>query len=148
MFKKILVAIDGSDLSLEGLRRALKMAEAGEAKLYVLYVIDQRVFFLPHDIEGLQPENPYFKILEDLRKNGEELMKKARQIAQRKKMEFEGIIREGAVVEVIETTAAELKTDLIVVGAHGASAKEKALAGSTAQKLITNAPCSVLVVRK
>ena len=60
--------------------------------------------------------------------------------------------------EIIETTSAspaeeiiknakEKDVDLIIVGTKGRSGMRKALLGSIASKVVTYAPCSVLVVR-
>lgn len=47
----------------------------------------------------------------------------------------------------ITKLAASLKSDLIVIGSHGARALSGALLGSTARAVIRRAPCSVEIVR-
>ncbi|GAB4380903.1 MAG: hypothetical protein Kow0042_31280 [Calditrichia bacterium] len=47
MFKNILVATDGSELSMDAARHGMDLAKLFKAKLHILYVIDQRVFFFP-----------------------------------------------------------------------------------------------------
>lgn len=56
-------------------------------------------------------------------------------------------MREGrASVEVLRM-AADRKVDLVVTGTHGRQGIDRILVGSTAEKVVRKAPCSVLVVR-
>jgi nucleotide-binding universal stress UspA family protein len=60
----------------------------------------------------------------------------------------EPIIAEGHPAELILKAIDERKIDLVVVGAQGKSAWEQFMIGSTSERLLTAAPCSVLIVRK
>jgi nucleotide-binding universal stress UspA family protein len=53
----------------------------------------------------------------------------------------------GSAADEIIKYAKEKAVDLIVVGTKGRSGMGKALLGSVASKIVTYAPCSVLVVR-
>jgi len=44
MFKKIVVAIDGSDISLKALEVALSEARIWNAELHVIYVVETSMF--------------------------------------------------------------------------------------------------------
>lgn len=57
-------------------------------------------------------------------------------------------IATGEAVEEINRLAVELSSDLIVIATHGTGGVERALLGSTAEKILHHAPCSVLVVRR
>lgn len=147
MYKKILVATDGSQLSLKAAMQGMDLSKTFNAQLKIVFVIDQRVFFFPHEIEGLAPENPYFSILEDLRKNAQSVMDLLLKESENRGIRFESAIREGAVVDVILDTAREMNADLLVVGAHGETGAERGLPGSTAQALTNSSPCSLLIVK-
>ncbi len=56
------------------------------------------------------------------------------------------IARYGAPFEVITTVAREVQADLVVVGSHGFGILDRLL-GTTADRVVHRAPCSVLVVR-
>ncbi len=58
------------------------------------------------------------------------------------------IVAEGYPAEQILHTIAAESIDLVVMGAHGKSAITRLLMGSTSQKVLDHAPCSVLVVRE
>lgn len=58
------------------------------------------------------------------------------------------IVAEGYPAEEIVHAARQEGIDLIVVGAHGKSAWQRWLLGSTSEKVLSLAPCSVLIVRE
>ena len=53
----------------------------------------------------------------------------------------------GVPWEAIADAAREGKYDLLVVGTHGRTGVSRAFIGSVAERLVRQAPCSVLVVR-
>jgi nucleotide-binding universal stress UspA family protein len=57
-------------------------------------------------------------------------------------------VREGDAAAEIVTAAGELKTDLVVIGTRGHTGLTRMILGSVARKVLTHAPCSVLVVRE
>ena len=56
-------------------------------------------------------------------------------------------VREGDPAASLVTAAAELGSDLIVVGSRGVTGLTRVLLGSVARNVLIHAPCSVLVVR-
>jgi len=66
---------------------------------------------------------------------------------------FDGVnvqtfVYSGVAHEQIVQFAKAYKMDLIVMGAHGAGESDKLFIGSTAQRVLRKAPCSVLSVKK
>jgi nucleotide-binding universal stress UspA family protein len=59
----------------------------------------------------------------------------------------ETLVRMGTPSEIINETAGDRKTDLIILATHGRTGLAHVLHGSTAEKVIRQAPCPVLVVR-
>ena len=57
-------------------------------------------------------------------------------------------IRVGRAFDQICQVANEIQADLIVLSTHGRTGWERALLGSTAERVIRHAPCPVLVARK
>ncbi len=57
-------------------------------------------------------------------------------------------IRVGRAFDQICQVANEIQADLIVLSTHGQTGWERALLGSTAERVIRHAPCPVLVARK
>ena len=57
-------------------------------------------------------------------------------------------IRVGRAFDQICQVASEIQADLIVLATHGRTGWERALLGSTAERIIRHAPCPVLVARQ
>jgi nucleotide-binding universal stress UspA family protein len=57
------------------------------------------------------------------------------------------LTRHGRPHEEIVGVAREMDVDLIVMGTHGRSGLSHILLGSTAERVVRNAPCPVLTVR-
>ena len=57
------------------------------------------------------------------------------------------MVQEGHAGEKIVEIADDLKNDLIVIGTHGWRGMNKAIMGSTAERIIAHASCPILIVR-
>ncbi len=147
MFKKILIATDGSSTSLKAAEKAIGIAKQFDAKLKVVVVIDQRVFFIPHDY--LPESSAYFQILEELRQGAQRILTDIQKTAEKENVTaLEVEILEGSVVDEIVTAAQKFKADLLIIGAVGKTGATRGELGSTAQALTTQSPCSLLIVKK
>jgi nucleotide-binding universal stress UspA family protein len=147
---KILLAVDGSKYSRWAADLLLGLPLAEEPEIDIIHVVD-----VPAVTESLITP----AMAETYRAGRAALAERKFEAAQRitaKVLERLGrrwrrvgaIISRGAVAETILERARKEKTDLIVVGARGLSNIERFLLGSVSQKLVTHAPCSVLVVKQ
>ena len=59
----------------------------------------------------------------------------------------EPIVAEGSPAEELLETIREKSIDLVTMGSRGSGAVERLLLGSTSARVLTSAPCSVLIVR-
>jgi len=75
----------------------------------------------------------------------EKLQKLVRPAVQ-KKLRVQFMVRDGKPFVEIIRAATEIKADLIVLASHGRLAE--ILLGSTTDRVVQKAPCSVLVVRE
>jgi nucleotide-binding universal stress UspA family protein len=57
------------------------------------------------------------------------------------------LVGSGAIADEIVTMAEKEKMDLIVIGSRGLGATGRFSLGGTAMKIISHAPCSVLVAK-
>ncbi len=147
MYKKIAVATDGSKLSLKAASKGMELAKLFHAELKIVYVIDQRVFFFPHEVQELTAENPYFSILETLRSNAQSVLDSLEKEAGRDGLKIETFIREGSVIDEIVKFVAQNKADILVMGAHGQTGEMRGIVGSTTQALVASIPASMLIVK-
>jgi nucleotide-binding universal stress UspA family protein len=143
---KILVPTDFSEHSDFAFKRALDLAGACDAKIYLTYVAPDApdVFKLSrYAKEGRE------KIQKESEKKCEEFFKS--QIAkypEAEKMEIETKVFTGSPYKEILDFQKKIKADMIVIGTHGDSPFEGFFFGSTSHKIVRHATCSVLIVRK
>ncbi len=141
MYRNLLLPTDGSPAAEEGLRHGLGLARALGARVRFLYVLEP-----PGPPLLLGPENlPYYQdLLQDLRRAGEEALRRAEAGAQALGVPWESLLREGRPAEEILKEAQSV--DLIVLGTHGRTGLDRLLLGSVAQEVVRRSPKPVLLV--
>ncbi len=141
MFKHILVAFDGSAFSHKALEVATGLAKTLGADLSLVSV-EEHLPSYPGDVGEVKEEKE--------RQN--ELFQKMQQEA-REKVRSAGLdlrradILAGHVAKSIISHAKAIQCDLIVVGHSGRSGVWGSLLGTTAEKVSSNAHCTVMIVR-
>ncbi len=141
MFRPILVAFDGSVSARRALDMALSMVQSSRAKLSLVSVEEHLPYFAA-DIGEVKDEkeqqNHYFA----------QIQREAREAAKLRGMDFHRAdILTGHVAQSILNHARAIACDLIVIGHSGRSGVWANFLGSTADKVMRHAHCSVLVVR-
>lgn len=140
--KNILCPIDYSVYSEMALKYAIEFAEKYQAKLYLMHVLDIRVY----DINDPDLYNVNIIDEETINKLRERLLKCVNEDA-KNKISVEAIIIQGVPFAEIIKAAKECKIDLIVLGTHGRTGLSHAIMGSVAEKVVRKAPCPVLTIR-
>ncbi len=137
---KILIAVDKSAYSEKALAKAVDMAKKEGAELIALAVAEQPVDM--GEIAVSVSLSDHFKAVAD------EALEKAGELAKSKGVTLKPVLESGSspADNIIELAKKE-GVDLIVTGSRGRTGLEKFLLGSVASKVISHAPCSVLVVR-
>lgn len=141
MFTNILVAVDGSEISIKTLETALTEAKVWNAQLNVIYVLET----------GLFDDVPADEKMEYIRNLMEQQGLNVFSYAEKRSKE-EGItltthLKEGHAGVEIVAAAKDLDADLIVLGSHAKSDIEKILLGSVTTHVVRHSPVSTLVVR-
>lgn len=144
MFEHILIPTDGSDLSLEAVRRGLALAKALGAKVSAMTVqplltdfIVEGVSITVSDADRRQMHTEFGHRLESARRIAAE----------------EGVALETIQVEsrepwrAIMETSERIGADLIVMASHGRRGVSALVLGSETQKLLTHSKVPVLVYR-
>jgi universal stress protein A len=143
-FNRILCAVDFSETSLEAFRRAAEMARRFASNLYVLHVIEARPV-VPSLIGGDAVGEMAVELEEKATAAVESLVASSASALEGVPLALE-VTAGRASVEILNH-ARDWPADLIVLGAKGATALEQILIGSTAERMMREAPCSVLIVR-
>ena len=139
--KKILVPVDFSPASIEALDYAVWLAKQFHAPIHLVHV------YPPDEASAPGGGHLLFQSAEAIERLNEELTG----IHQKHVLTFPPEnchIRGGRPYQEIARLACEIKADLIVLATRGHSGLKHLLLGSTAERVIRNAPCPVLVVRK
>jgi len=136
---KILLATDMSMDSEGAIREAIKFAAKCSSMMYACMTLETNP---EYETIG---SNVFEKEEEQARAHLESI--KAR--AAKEGVSCEIVLHESMdAAEAIIDEAGEKKVDMIIIGRHGRKGVAKALMGETAAKVITHAPCKVLVVPK
>lgn len=140
MFKNILLAVDGSEHGLRAARMAGDLARSLQAEdLYVVAAYEP----IPPYIG-----DPYLQTAIDARlKESQTLLQKAVEAVGKIPGKLHSELIEGPAAESIIEVARTRKSGVIVMGARGLGRIAAAVLGSTSQKVVSHAPCPVLIVR-
>ncbi len=140
LFRKILIATDGSEYTKKAVDHGIELAINIGAKLHAIYVIDTRAY-------GSIPLSASMEYTYSiLRQEGDTAIKYVADRAEAAGLEAEGIIAEGHPAEEIIKYAEENSIDLIVMGTLGKSGLDRFLLGSVADKVIRNSRIPVIAV--
>ena len=143
MYKRILIATDGSDKSMKAAEEGMELAKALGAQVIALNVINEVV--IASAVRQLGSDRK--EVEEKLKVAGGKAVDSIKAMGAKMGVSVDAIVRIGAPANtVIDTSGAE-KADLIVMGSHGESGASKLLIGSVVQKVLYWATIPVLVVR-
>lgn len=138
-YTSLLVPFDGSDSSKKALARACELSRLDNGEITVIYVI-------PRYEEMMD----FFKtetINKSLFQEAEKILEVAKKIAATLGVQIKAVVQEGHAGEKIAEISGTLKNDLIVMGTHGWRGMNRAIMGSTAERIIAHASRPILIVR-
>ena len=135
---KILVPVDGSAYSLKAVEAACDLAQSKAPSSLILVAVAVEI---PELGEGRY-------IYDKMKAQAEVALARAKEAAQKCGIKPEALLASGySPAEEIVRVARDEKADLIVIGSRGLAGKTSSFLGSTASKVVTYSPCSVLVVK-
>ncbi|WP_404367015.1 universal stress protein [Marinobacter sp.] len=146
MFRKILVAIDGSRHAIEALDKAIELQKLTGAELYLLCVYKHHSLFeaslsigRPSDVQIPDSALESFakEVVEDAKNHAKE----------QGSAEVRGFVKSGKPSKTIVEFAADKSIDLIILGSKGTHGdKDGLFLGSVAQRVAGSAKCATMVV--
>ncbi|HTV04184.1 MAG TPA: universal stress protein [Acidobacteriaceae bacterium] len=135
--KRLLVATDFSDGSYGALNYAKQLAQAFNAKLFVLHVVDVGSSSVTeHSDPGLS----------DKLDSAETELHRIASSLSHENIVCTVLARSGEIRKVVQELVRERNIDLLVVGTYGKSGKMDGTLGSVAELLLRSLPCPVLTV--
>jgi len=140
MFRKILVAYDGSDGAKKALNQACELSTVMQAETWAVAVLEHLPKYAATvgEVEETQEQGRQYLGT---------ILVEAQSIAAALQVDLRVDQAAGQAAQTMVRYAQEHGFDLIVVGHSGHSAVWGAFLGTTADKIVRHAPCSVLVVR-
>ena len=145
MYKRILVATDGSELATRAAKHGLSLAKSLGAEVIALYVVRPMAVDMPAEVLIPVPEEEYQRSAEKFASQALEAVKQS--------ADELGISCETRSVEnlrpwqAITETASNEECELIVMGSHGRTGLMGLVLGSEIQKVLAHSSVPVMVHR-
>lgn len=143
MFKHILLPVDGSDTSMLAVDKAVGMAKAFGSKVTAVYVLD------PYPFASAGPDFAFgqAQYLSAVTNEAEQVLATVKQRFADQDVDVDTrSVDAYAVWKGIVDTSDDIGADVIVMGSHGRKGVEKLMLGSVAQRVVSHAHNSVLIV--
>ncbi len=139
-FKRILVAVDGSEVSVRAAQHAARLAKQDNALLFALHVVPTPPF------EATGELGEYYNIA---RRETKKWMKDIEAIgdAHGVAIKTDTVVGAYSVIDTIIGYAETAAVDLVVTGTRGRTPSQRMRLGSVASGLVEYAGCAVLVIR-
>ena len=143
IFRKIMVATDGSEPARRAVDSAIKFAKLSETRLYAVHVIAVGFYSITRSRDSEWEK----AMKEQLTKEGKEATTYVENAGKTANVEVESVILEGNPAEEIIDFAEKNDIDLIVMGTHGITGISRFLLGSVAENVIRHSGKAVLIVK-
>ncbi len=144
MFSKILVALDGSELSLKALEFAIDLAKKYRSQLILVHVVIRQIYAINPPEAGILAGTA---IVRELEAEGKAILARGEETVKAQEIPVETRLRQGVPAEELLHAAADEKVDLLVLGSRGLSQAKAFLLGSVSDKVSHHAKCPALIVR-
>ena len=139
MYKRILIATDGSELAAKGVAHGIALAKDLNVPISVVTVTEAWPPF------ELAPIAQYEDMTTTVASN---ILDKVAQIAESQGVTCELVhVRDQHPAEAIIATAKDKGCDLIIMASHGRRGMDRVLLGSQANEVLTYSKVPVLIVR-
>ncbi len=137
MIKKILLPLDGSQLSQRALEPTLALSRQNGAELLLVRVpTADSLSFAISEAKHRELAHDALAYLETIRQSNDQ-----------PSLNIRAQVLDGDVASAIVDTAHHEQADLIVMSTHGYSGLTRWVLGSVTEKVLRSAPCPVLAVR-
>lgn len=142
MYQHILIPVDGSPTSECALQEALKLVQAQNTQLELVFVVENLL-----NKEGyiIYPE-----LQESIRSKGNKILEQAQNLVQQAGKTAEIKLLEASnerISSVILAEARRWPADLIVIGTHGRTGFSRLIFGSVAEGVVRKSHIPVLLIR-
>ncbi len=141
MFSKILVAVDGSDISYRALDSALFLSERLGSKITAIHVIEK----VP--TVYIQSQKILDEILETYKNESQKILDECSSIATKKGIAINTTLLEGNPASTILEFSQMEKYEVIIIGSRGKGHFKELILGSVSSKILHHSLCPVLLIK-
>lgn len=141
MYDTVLVPVDGSDVSVTATEEAVEITGDGGV-VHVLAVIEK----LPMHRRSGKAEKFEGRDETAKERRAEEATARAAAVVEEAGLDYETVVTEGVPSREIAVRAEEIGADAIVVGKRSARESAGDILGSTTERILKNAPTTVVAV--
>jgi nucleotide-binding universal stress UspA family protein len=147
LLRTVVVAVSGSEASINAAKYAIAMARSYRLKVIAVYVVDTATLreLLLSRIFIEEESADYEKSLEQ---NGHRYLNYVEELAQKKGVEVEKVLRRGSISTEIVEAAEDAKADLILLGGFEDKATLRDAMSRQFREILRHARCSILVVKE
>jgi nucleotide-binding universal stress UspA family protein len=141
--ERILVPTDFSDSARQALTYGISFAREYKAELLLLHVVETIPVGYASDLFPV----PMAEVFQEMSGYARAELAKLGKLAGEKGIAAREIVTQGKPSAEIVRIAKDETVDMIVLGTHGTGILDKALFGSTTERVVRKAPCPVLTCR-
>ena len=141
MFSKILVPVDGSDISYRAFDSALFLSERLGSKITAIHVIEK----VP--TVYIQSQKILDEILETHKNESQKILDECSSIATKKGIAINTTLLEGNPASTILEFSQMEKYEVIIIGSRGMGHFKELILGSVSSKILHHSSCPVLLIR-
>jgi nucleotide-binding universal stress UspA family protein len=147
LIQTIVVAVSGSEASVNAARYGIIMARLFKLRLVCVYVVDTTTLreLLHSKIFVEEESREYEKNLEE---NGTRYLNYVQDLGSKKGVEIEKVLRHGTISTEVVEAAEEVGADLILLGGFEESKSIHDVLSRQRKEIVRNAKCSVLIVKE
>ena len=140
MFEKILLAVDGSEHAARAAKVAGDLVRSVKAK-------ELRIVIAYEPVPAYLGEPNLQNTINARMNESQDVLREAENMVGQIPAEIHSELLEGQIADAIIDVAKTREADLIIMGSRGLGRLAGALLGSNSQKVVSEAPCPVLIVR-
>jgi nucleotide-binding universal stress UspA family protein len=142
LFKKILIATDGSENARRAASYGVNIAKATGAEVHALYIISTQHAVTTRTVMGWSEA-----FEEYLANKGGVAIADVEKLGKEAGVKVEPVFLKGIPADKILEYAEENNIDLIVMGTHGLTGIKRFLIGSVAESVVRHSKAPVMVIR-
>jgi len=147
VLKRLVVGVSGSDASMSAAKYGIVLSKAFGCKLTAVYVVDTATLkqLLISRIFVEDESEEYRKSLEE---NGRRYLNYVDELASKKHITVDKLLKQGSISTQILSAADELKADLILLGGWEEKGDSRDSVSFAHREILKHSKCSVLVVKE